>query len=229
MVGVPSAGERRVGNPESPGLGSSLSDLEAENRQLKEQLEQMKADFSVQLMQMNERSEKITAQVGAYTPLVEDVLGLRVFDKAKSYLISWITLGGTTALIASIALFAGAWKYAVDLIDTKIKTLSEEQVGEIVKKEAEAQVVKYFKDHNDEYIGHVEQMTVQFIQRTNTAVQSKLGYGGSTVAEGGHSYRPLPKLLQWLIIRHKWEMFVLKVLREASSDLPLHILWNIKF
>ena len=170
-------------NSKPASLEKSLVDLEAENRRLKEQLERMKVDTSDQLTQLKERSEKVTDQIKAYTPIVEDVWGLRVFEKAKSYLIGWITLGGVSALIASIAVFAGAYKYALDLIDAKVKALSESQVNAIVQKETQEQVAKYFKDHSAEYEVHVTQMTQEFIQQVNTRVQSKLGYGLSAATE----------------------------------------------
>lgn len=179
----PAFGELRMDNSGPPVVEKSVADLELENQQLKRQIERMKVDLSEELVHVKERGDKVSDQLKAYAPLAEDVWGLRVFEKAKSYLISWITLGGVTALVAGIALFAGAWKYAVDLIDAKVKALSERQVIQIVQKEAESQVTRYFADHNDEYIGHVEQLTQQLIQQVNTTVQTRLGYGGSPASE----------------------------------------------
>jgi C1A family cysteine protease len=194
----PAFGESRMDNSAPPVLEKSLADIELENQQLKRQIERMKVDLSEELVRVKESGDKVSDQLKMYAPLAEDVWGLRVFEKAKSYLISWITLGGVTALFAGIALFAGAWKYAVDLIDAKVKALSEQQVILIVQKEAESQVTRYFVDHNDEYIEHVEQLTQQFIQQVNTTVQTRLGYGGSAASEDeGASPANIPSVIDY--------------------------------
>ncbi len=55
----------------------------------------------------------------------------------------------------------------------------------IVRKEAEQQVAIYFKEHNAEYILHVEELTEEWVRRTNATVQSKLGYGLSEATARG--------------------------------------------
>ena len=165
-------------NTEQGSLQKSLLDLEDENRLLKAKIEQYEADFLAnlkadifdQLTQLKERSNKIADQLKAYAPIAEDVWGLRVFEKAKSYLVNWITLGGITAVIAGSALFFGAWKYAVDLIDTKVKTLSEQQVKETLQKETAGQVAKYFEAHSTEISRSFEQATQQYVQLEITKV-----------------------------------------------------------
>src|SRR6516164_6014700 len=100
-----------------------ISDLQAENYHLRAKLEQYErearfnGDSTDRFAQITKTIDKISDQLKAYGPIAEDVWGLRVFEKAKSYLVGWITLGGITVVITGAALFAGAWKYAIDLID----------------------------------------------------------------------------------------------------------------
>jgi C1A family cysteine protease len=172
-------------------LEKSLLDLEAENHQLRAMIEKYEKasimpahnDVTDQLTKLKESSDRLTDQIKAYAPIAEDVWGLRVFEKAKSYLLGWITLGGITVVVASGALFAGAWKYAVDLIDAKVKAISEKEVSAIVQREVEGQVAKYFNDHSAEYNVHVEELTQQWVRQVNATVQSKLGYGLSESIE----------------------------------------------
>ena len=174
-------------SPEREFQEKSLADLQAENQQLREKIEQMAVDMSDQLSHLKDQSSKVSDQMKAYAPIAEDVWGLRVFEKAKSYLIGWITLGGVTALMAGLALFAGAWKYTTDFIGTKMESVSEEQIKEIVRKQAEEQVTRYFRDHNAEYLAQVTQMTQESIQRFVITVQSTRGYGGIVSSETGES------------------------------------------
>jgi C1A family cysteine protease len=120
--------------------------------------------------------ERVASQIDAYAPIAEDVLGLKVFEKAKGYLINWITLGGVTALIASLALFGAGWKYAVDVIDGKMKSIASTEISSIVQKEAERQVGSYFKDHSEEYNQRVEQLTVEIVRQTSATFVTQLGY-----------------------------------------------------
>lgn len=197
-------------------LEKSLIALEAENQQLRERIgqyeksfvDQIKATILDQLSQLREGSDKIADQIKVYTPIAEDVWGLRVFEKAKSYLVGWITFGGITALIVGGLLFAGAYKYAVDLIDTKVKSLTDKEIWEIVKNETKPQVVKLltdkevwetvknemkqqvetdFKEHHEEYSTLVLGVYGEQLHQLAATVQSSRGYGGlpmaATIAE----------------------------------------------
>jgi hypothetical protein len=169
---------------ERDSVEKSLLSLEAENRLLKAKLEQydqnlfdqIKSAISADVAQLKESNDRIAKQIGAYAPIAEDVWGLKVFEKAKTYLNSWITLGGVTALVAGLALFGAAWKYAIDVIDAKIKSISSAEISTMVQKETERQVGTYFKEHSDEYNRHVEELTLEIVRQNSATLVAQVGY-----------------------------------------------------
>ena len=170
---------------DSGGGAQSITELQAENERLKRRLAEHERDTQTapdpnilqSLADLKKATDDISEKLEAYAPIAEDVWGLRVFEKAKSYLINWITLGGITVVIAGLAVLGGIWKYAVDLIDAKIKDVSAEKLATMVQKEAERKVTLYFTSHSAEYTAHVETLTQQQISAVNAAVQRQQGYG----------------------------------------------------
>jgi C1A family cysteine protease len=161
--------ERSVGGsgskdplPEPP----SLQDLETE---------QIKAVL-IQLAELKASNDKTAEQLKTYGAVADEVQALKVFETAKSYLISWITLGGITALVAGFALFGAGWKYAKDLVDAEIKSHSDTEISSLVQKQIEHQVDEYFKSHADEYSRHVEDLTITYVRQQIGPIIVQNGY-----------------------------------------------------
>src|SRR5271154_4693909 len=137
----------------------SLADLEAENRQLKAQIKQYEEGLPNQgqnstdqeIKKLKEANEDIADQIKSFTSIAEDVSALRVFGKAKSYLIGWITVGGVAALLGAAAVFFGTKNYATQLVRDQMTAVAGKQLTDIVQKEAEHQVAEYFKEHQSQY------------------------------------------------------------------------------
>jgi C1A family cysteine protease len=137
--------------------------------------EQIKA-VATQLAELKASNDTVTEQLKAYGAVADDVQALKVFEKAKSYLISWITLGGITALVAGFALFGAGWKYAKDLVDAEIKSHSDTEISALVQKEAERQVENYFKNNTDDYRRHVEDLTITYVRQQIGPIIAQNGY-----------------------------------------------------
>src|SRR5271156_2503980 len=114
----------------------SLIDLEAENRRLKDQLtrydekllEEIKGTIADQVTDLKNDTDAIADRLKAYGPIAEDVWGLRVFDKAKSYLIGWITAGGVVTLITAIAAVVIGYRSVNEMINKKVQSMSEAEI-----------------------------------------------------------------------------------------------------
>jgi len=166
----------------------SLADLEAENRQLKAQIKQYEEGLPNQgqnstdqeIKKLKEANEDIADQIKSFTSIAEDVSALRVFEKAKSYLIGWITVGGVAALLGAAAVFFGTKNYATQLVRDQMTAVAGKQLTDIVQKEAEHQVAEYFKEHQSQYDARVDQLIVVQVGQAYSTLQGRLPYGSAT-------------------------------------------------
>lgn len=127
---------------------SEVRDLERENRELREQLKELRH-------------------------LEEDLMAQRAFEKAKRYLFSWLTFGGI--LLTIVALFGvnSVYNYMVSQIDDKLSSMTQEQLGEVIRDASENYVRTHFTDQKEDINvlvnKHIRQVVVS-LQKSPEAV-----------------------------------------------------------
>ena len=75
----------------------------------------------------------LKAKLDDYKKLEEDLIAKRVFEKARGYLTTWITLGGIVLTLAGFVGYQSVIGYFQELGRKKIEAFSEEQIKTIVE------------------------------------------------------------------------------------------------
>jgi hypothetical protein len=179
-------------------LGAEMGERQpaaSEDTQIKTESEKLRGELKVlsdQLADVAKQNRSIKEKIDSFMPLAEDAMGLRVFDKAKSYLVSWITVGGIATVIAGGVVFTEAWNYARDIIQSEAKTrlppvITDEVKGEMsgfLKAEVARQVQDHFA-HNPDEFSQVERTVVAsvYVAHTNSgATVLRSGNAGDTTS-----------------------------------------------
>jgi C1A family cysteine protease len=82
----------------------------------------------------------LKAKLEDYKKLEEDLLARRVFDKARGYLTTWITMGGIILTLAGFVGYKSVVSYFTDLAKKKVDTMTEEEIHVIIQKSVDVRV-----------------------------------------------------------------------------------------
>src|SRR5438105_1598990 len=82
----------------------------------------------------------LKAKLEDYKKLEEDLLAKRVFDKARSYLTTWITMGGIILTLAGFVGYKSVVSYFTDLAKKKADEMTEEDIHVIIQKSVDLRV-----------------------------------------------------------------------------------------
>jgi C1A family cysteine protease len=75
----------------------------------------------------------LKARLEEYKKLEEDLMAKRVFDKARGYLTTWITLGGIILTLAGFVGYRSVMSYFSDLAKKKAEAITEVELHKIVE------------------------------------------------------------------------------------------------
>jgi hypothetical protein len=104
------AGLLSYATPEARGEEKSAAELARENAELRQRLNELKT-------------------------LEEDLMAKRVFEKARSYLFSWITISGLLLTVSGIIGIKAAYDYVTTLVARKLDAITQEQLQKSVEDE----------------------------------------------------------------------------------------------
>ena len=82
----------------------------------------------------------LKAKLADYKGLEEDLMAKRVFDKARGYLTTWITLGGLFLTLAGFVGYQTVTSYFRDLAKKKIDAMTETEIHVIIQKSVDIRV-----------------------------------------------------------------------------------------
>jgi hypothetical protein len=82
----------------------------------------------------------LKAKLEDYKKLEEDLIAKRVFDKARSYLTTWITMGGILLTLAGFVGYQSVISYFRDLAKKKADAITEEEMHKIVQASVDIRV-----------------------------------------------------------------------------------------
>lgn len=167
----------------SPDLSGAVG-AHSESAKLRTELKAL----SDQLADVAKQNQSIKDRIDSFAPLAEDAMGLRVFDKAKSYLVNWITIGGIAAVVAGVALFTEAWNYARGIIDSDIQTAAREKLPRLIADEVKGKMSGFLqREVSHQVQSHIASHPEEFSQIERTVVASvyvERTKSGETVLHG---------------------------------------------
>jgi C1A family cysteine protease len=82
----------------------------------------------------------LKAKVEDYKRLEEDLIAKRVFEKARGYLTTWITLGGVILTLATFVGYNKVIGYFTELAKTKADAITDEEMHKIVAASVDVRV-----------------------------------------------------------------------------------------
>lgn len=98
-----------------------------------------------------------------YKAVEEEIAAQRVFQKAKKMLIAWLTIGGSIVTLASVLGLVEFDKYTKQLVDDKLKTITEEKIDKTIEDEGEKEVAKLIGQRQQAFEDYAHQQIQQFV------------------------------------------------------------------
>jgi hypothetical protein len=89
---------------------------------------------------LEKENAELKAKLEDYKKLEEDLTAKRVFDKARGYLTTWITLGGIILTLAGFVGYQSVISYFRDLAKKKADAITEQEMHKIVETNVEIRV-----------------------------------------------------------------------------------------
>jgi len=127
--------------PPSPDQASDVDRLKRENKELKEKVDQYKA-------------------------LEEDLAAQRVFEKAKSQMIVWLTFGGISIVIAGVVGYKALLEYLKSMVNKKLDAVTAAEINAMLAKESHQQVQEFVPN----MIQQAQTQMVAIVQEQKTAI-----------------------------------------------------------
>ena len=143
--------------------------LEEENSRLNRELEgHLKSDptlpsFDDDLVQLQAENLKLRELLLRYKALEADIAAEKIFQKAKKKLTTWLTVGGGVVTLVSLIGLLKVNEYARNLVDEKMKTLTEEKIDKTIQDEGQKEVAKFIERERGSFEDYGRQQVQQIV------------------------------------------------------------------
>ncbi len=160
------SGKTRLSNFEFSALSSTQNaESSSENTGRKNENNES-ADSSGQDNILQQENENLKNKLENYKELKIDMDAKKVFDKAKSYLIGWITVGGIALLVIGILGYSSIKNYIMETAKKKLESVTDAEISKIINDVAARQVSELIDKQKDD----IEEITRQKINQIDLAV-----------------------------------------------------------
>ena len=110
------------------------------------------------------------------------MIAKRVFDKARGYLFSWITISGCLLTLSGIVGIKTTYDYIHDLVIKKIDSITEEKVSQILEKMAATRMEQRVTVFIETKMTEIDSIVAQKIQQVNISSSPLRTYQATTEA-----------------------------------------------
>jgi len=123
------------------------------------------ADETVSAEDLRKENAELRAKLDQLKGLEEDLMAKRVFEKARGYLTSWITISGLLLTVSGIVGIKATYDYIHDLVTRKVDSIGEQKVGELLEKVAASKMEERVSVFIEAKKGEIDTVVAQKIQQ----------------------------------------------------------------
>jgi C1A family cysteine protease len=114
--------------------------------------------------QLKKENEELKQKVEGYKSLQEDLMAEQVFEKAQRRIMVYLTLGGIIVVLSGVIGFKSLINHAKSVAQSKIDTISEDQIREALRQEGEHQISVLVNEKRSEFT-EIAQQQIEKIGR----------------------------------------------------------------